>query len=151
MVDFEHEKETDELLNQLNNVKTEEELQEFLKDNEDELNSYNALLYFESCWLKYGFKTQAQVIRNSELGHNAYHYLDGRKRLTRDRALCLSLAVHMSLEEVNTFLKYLGLAQLYARDRRDAIVIFAINKKYSVHDTNAALYEAGLGVLCEEK
>ena len=146
-----HEKETEELLNQLNDAQTREDLDNFLKKNEDELNSYNALLYFESCWLKYGFKTQAQVIKNSELGHNAYHYLDGRKRLTRDRALCLSLAVGMNLEEINTFLKYLGHAQLYARDRKDAIVIFGINQKCSVHEVNVMLYEAGLDVLCEEK
>lgn len=144
-------KSTDELIAELYSVENLDELKLFFENNKKEIDSYNALLFFESCWIKYGFETQAQVIRKSELGHNAYHYLDGRKKITRSRALCLALAVGMNLEETNTFLEYLGLAKLYVRNHRDAMVIYAINQKLSVHDTNSMLYEANLDVLCAEK
>lgn len=144
-------KTNEELLSELMSLKDPENLSKFLEDNKKSLDSYNALRFFESCWIKYGFVTQAQVIKRSELGHNAYHYLDGRKKLTRNRAICLSLAVGMDIDETNTFLQYLGLAQLYVRNSRDVMLIYAINQKMSVHDTNTMLYEADLDVLCTEK
>lgn len=144
-------KTNEELLSELMSLKDLENLSKFLEDNKKSLDSYNALRFFESCWIKYGFVTQAQVIKRSELGHNAYHYLDGRKKLTRNRAICLSLAVGMDIDETNTFLQYLGLAQLYVRNSRDVMLIYAINQKMSVHDTNTMLYEADLDVLCTEK
>lgn len=144
-------KTNEELLSELMSLKDLENLSKFLEDNKKSLDSYNALRFFESCWIKYGFVTQAQVIKRSELGHNAYHYLDGRKKLTRNRAICLSLAVGMDINETNTFLQYLGLAQLYVRNSRDVMLIYAINQKMSVHDTNTMLYEADLDVLCTEK
>lgn len=144
-------KTNEELLSELMSLKNPENLSKFLEDNKKSLDSYNALRFFESCWIKYGFVTQAQVIKRSELGHNAYHYLDGRKKLTRNRAICLSLAVGMDIDETNTFLQYLGLAQLYVRNSRDVMLIYAINQKMSVHDTNTMLYEADLDVLCTEK
>lgn len=144
-------KTNEELLSELMSLKDPENLSKFLEDNKKSLDSYNALRFFESCWIKYGFVTQAQVIKRSELGHNAYHYLDGRKKLTRNRAICLSLAVGMDINETNTFLQYLGLAQLYVRNSRDVMLIYAINQKMSVHDTNTMLYEADLDVLCTEK
>lgn len=97
-------KTNEELLSELMSLKDPENLSKFLEDNKKSLDSYNALRFFESCWIKYGFVTQAQVIKRSELGHNAYHYLDGRKKLTRNRAICLSLAVGMDINETNTFL-----------------------------------------------
>lgn len=144
-------KTNEELLSELMSLKNPENLSKFLEDNKKSLDSYNALRFFESCWIKYGFVTQAQVIKRSELGHNAYHYLDGRKKLTRNRAICLSLAVGMDIDETNTFLQYLGLAQFYVRNSRDVMLIYAINQKMSVHDTNTMLYEADLDVLCTEK
>lgn len=144
-------KTNEELLSEVMSLKDPENLSQFLEDNKKSLDSYNALRFFESCWIKYGFVTQAQVIKRSELGHNAYHYLDGRKKLTRNRAICLSLAVGMDIDETNTFLQYLGLAQLYVRNSRDVMLIYAINQKMSVHDTNTMLYEADLDVLCTEK
>lgn len=151
MISNECPKTNEELLSELNSATNPEDLHSFLSDNKDILDSYDALLFFESCWIKYGFVTQAQIIRKSELGHNAYHYLDGRKKLTRNRAICLSLAVGMDIDETNTFLQYLGLAQLYVRNSRDVILIYAINQKMTVHDTNTMLYEADLDVLCTEK
>lgn len=151
MNDNNNPKTKEELLSELMSLKDPENLSKFLEDNKKSLDSYNALRFFESCWIKYGFVTQAQVIKKSELGHNAYHYLDGRKKLTRNRAICLSLAVGMDIDETNTFLQYLGLAQLYVRNSRDVMLIYAINQKMSVHDTNTMLYEADLDVLCTEK
>lgn len=151
MNDNNNPKTNEELLSELMSLKDPENLSKFLEDNKKSLDSYNALRFFESCWIKYGFVTQAQVIKKSELGHNAYHYLDGRKKLTRNRAICLSLAVGMDIDETNTFLQYLGLAQLYVRNSRDVMLIYAINQKMSVHDTNTMLYEADLDVLCTEK
>lgn len=151
MNDNNNPKTNEELLSELMSLKDPENLSKFLEDNKKSLDSYNALRFFESCWIKYGFVTQAQVIKRSELGHNAYHYLDGRKKLTRNRAICLSLAVGMDIDETNTFLQYLGLAQLYVRNSRDVMLIYAINQKMSVHDTNTMLYEADLDVLCTEK
>ena len=72
-----------------------------------------------------------------------YHLLSGEFGLTRDKLVQFAIAGGFNLEETNTLLKYGHMAPLYARDTRDAVLIYSLNRKLSLMDTNQALEELG--------
>lgn len=75
-----------------------------------------------------------------------YHLLSGSRGLSREKALQLTLGAGFTLEETNTFLKYAKLAPLYSRNRWDAAIIYALNRRLSIIDTNILLDELGLQI-----
>lgn len=69
----------------------------------------------------------------------------------RDLIIKMCLAGHFSLLEMNRALKLYGFNPLYARDRRDAVVIVALNNHiYSIEKVNEMLKENGLEGLSKE-
>lgn len=89
--------------------------------------------------------TKADVIRNSELNENyAYQLFSGLKKSPqRDKLICLSIGMNLSVEETNSLLKLAGLLPLYPRVKRDSIIIIGINACKNVIEINEALYEEG--------
>ena len=50
-----------------------------------------------------------------------------------------AIAAKLTIEETNDLLKYARESKLYARDRRDAIIIFALNSNLNIYETNDLL------------
>lgn len=62
----------------------------------------------------------------------------------RDLILRLCIAGHFSLEEINRALKLYGMNSLYAKDRRDACLIVAINNRiYDLSELDELLENQG--------
>ena len=55
--------------------------------------------------------------------------------------------MQLKYEEIQKLLKYAGLRPLYARDVRDAAIIFSVKKGFGFDETNLTLYDQGLKVL----
>lgn len=68
-----------------------------------------------------------------------YHILSGQKIPGRNIVIRIALCMSASLEETNRFLQLAQHSSLYARVRRDAILIFAIENHYTMHETNELL------------
>jgi hypothetical protein len=51
--------------------------------------------------------------------------------------------MHLNLEETQRLLKIGGGSALYPRNKRDSVIIYAINNAYSVLDCDEILYELG--------
>lgn len=70
----------------------------------------------------------------------------------RDLIIRLCLGGHFSLVEVNKALKLYGMNSLYAKDRRDACLIVAINNRiYDLASIDDMLEEQGLKKLSKEE
>lgn len=66
----------------------------------------------------------------------------------RDLIIRLCIAGHFSLIEINKALKLYGMNSLYAKDKRDACLIVAINnRKYHFSEIDDLLISQGLPVL----
>lgn len=62
----------------------------------------------------------------------------------RDLMLSLCIAGHFLLDEINRALKLYGMNPLYAKDKRDACIIVAINnRKYDLHEIDRLLDDRG--------
>lgn len=55
--------------------------------------------------------------------------------------LCIALAMGLNLEQTTRLLRIARMSLLDARNRRDSIIIFAINRKLPVPEVNDVLYE----------
>lgn len=73
-----------------------------------------------------------------------YHILSGEKaRPGRDLILRLCIAAGLDAAETKRALEAGGTAPLYARNRRDVIISFAMQQKCSVMETNELLDQMG--------
>lgn len=85
----------------------------------------------------------SQVVEQSCKGEYIYQVFRGIKKPSRDIILCIALAMGLDLEETKLLLRVAHLPFLDARNRRDSIIIFAVNRRLAVPDTNDILYELG--------
>ena len=69
----------------------------------------------------------------------------------RNRILCLCLAGHFTLLEINRALKLYGMPELYAKDPRDACIIVAVNNRiYDPYEVDDILAEHGFARVTKE-
>lgn len=83
----------------------------------------------------------SQIVNRSYKGEYVYQVFRGVKNPGRDVIVCIALAMELDLEETGQLLRIARMPLLDARNRRDSILIFAINRKLTVPDTNDILYE----------
>ena len=72
-----------------------------------------------------------------------YHILNGNKRPSRNMILRIAFCLHADLNETERLLRLSGAARLYPRIRRDALLIFAIQQKYTMEAANELLAREG--------
>ena len=71
-----------------------------------------------------------------------YHILSGEKRPGRNMVLRVGFCLRVNLTEMNQLLRLAGFSPLYARIRRDAVLIFAVQHKKTMAQANELLLEA---------
>lgn len=88
--------------------------------------------------------SRSEVIARSGLNDiYAHQILSGKRRPSRDKLLCLCFGLELNARQVQTLLRNCGYAELYARNRRDSIILFALFKGLNLLDLNEKLYESG--------
>ena len=133
-------KETAELEKQL---ESRVKLEEFLKDNKDEFLSHDVGEMVKEI-LEERKISKAEAARRSKMSDvYLFQIISGRRQPSRDRLLCLCIGLGCSLEETRIILKKGRFAELYARDRRDAVIIYGIEQKWDLSEVNDALFESG--------
>lgn len=84
--------------------------------------------------------SKADVVRGSLLDRAyVYQIFSGEKHPSRDKLLALSFGLQLSEEETQKMLKLSGNRELYARDERDAVILFALQHHKTVMETNELL------------
>lgn len=138
------EKTTEELLNE---IKQTSEIQKFIERNDDAflskpLHEVLADIIEEKCLKK------SDVVARSGLNRiYAYQILSGKRVPSRDKLIALCFGLQLDLEATNKLLEQSGFSFLYAKNKRDSILIFAINSGKSVFSANELLFDNGLEIL----
>ena len=92
--------------------------------------------------------TRAQVIRDAMLneiyGHQIFH---GVRTPSRDKLIAIGFGMKLTFEEMDELLKKQGYARLYARNERDAIIIYGLLHDVPLMDVNTTLYEKNMETL----
>ena len=91
---------------------------------------------------------KADVVRGSLLDRAyVYQIFSGEKTPSRDKLIAIAFGLKLSDDETQKMLKISGNRELYARDKRDALILFALQHKKTIWDTNELLYSHNLTVL----
>lgn len=138
---------TDELLKILHSTHTVSELNKYTENLSEQKDNLSLSEYFSSYFRLHDIQ-ESDLIRSSQIQRNyAYQILNGTKNPGRDKVLALCLAAQMNYEETQRALMLADLGKLYPRRKRDSIIIFALNQKLSVQQTNELLYEENENIL----
>ena len=126
-------KKTDELLKIID---SSHDIDGFLNKHEREFITINISQYLDELISKYNL-VKSDIIKRSGLDRiYGYQILNGTRTPSRDKLIQLALGMQIDFEEIQKLLKYNGFAPLYAQNRRDSIIIFAIKNKMSVINLN---------------
>ena len=137
-------KTTDELVHEIQEAG---DILRYFETNRGEMQTGSFPEYLEQ-WLTQKHLTRAEVVRRSNL-NKAYVYqiFSGKKYPSRDKVIALSFGLGLSAEEAQTLLKQAGYRELYPRDPRDALLLFALGKGMSILSANELLYDHEVEVL----
>lgn len=132
---------TDELLEELKFKNTD--IQEYIENNPDSFIEIN-LKEFWNDIINNSEMSKSDIINKSDFSYvYFYDVIAGKKIPTSDKIIRLVLAMHLSLEQCQTALRYCGKSQLYPRIKRDSLLIFAITHGYTVFQTQELLIKSG--------
>lgn len=127
---------TDELMGDLlksNNI------DEYMKDNAEYMIDGTLAKYLDELLEEKGL-TKAEVIRASQLNEiYAYQIFAGSRMPSRDKLICLCFGMKLIVEETQQLLKAAGFAPLYPKNKRDSIIIYALNNGHEVMKVNSKM------------
>lgn len=136
-------KTTRELTNILENIHNEHELKAYMEKPGHLSPASSFLCYFQNL-PEVQTMDEAELIRKSGIERTyGYQILNGRRAPGRDKIIALCLAAGVALKETQRSLEAAGLAPLYSRSRRDAVLIYCVNRHFSVIETSEVLERFG--------
>ena len=123
------------------------DLEDYLQGNENQLmtTGFQALLksYCDRRKL-----LPARVIEQAQIERTYGHQLfNGTRRPSRDKVLQLAIGLSLSVEETQRLLRAAGKSALYPRLKRDAVILFGIQRKLPVLTIQEYLTKYGLTLL----
>ena len=137
-------KTTDELKHE---IRAATAIEDYLKSNRDNLNLRSLPEHLAFLLSRKGI-SKAEVVRGSLLSRAyVYQIFSGEKMPSRDKLIALAFGLHLSEEEAQALLKVSKNQELYARDSRDAVILFALQRNMPIFKVNELLFEHGLETL----
>lgn len=124
-----------------NEIKTVTDIEGYLEKNRPHMLSDTLPEHLKNLLAQKGV-SRADVVRDSMLNRTyVYQIFDGSKMPSRDKLIAIAFGLHLSDEETQKMLKLSGYRKLYARDDRDAILLFALHRGKSIFEANDLLFE----------
>lgn len=104
--------------------------------------------YLEQLLAKKHLK-RSQVVRMADLNETfGYQIFTGARNPSRNKVLQIAFAMALTPRETNRALEAAGVSSLYSKDRRDAIIIFCLDRGCSLQKANEELYRFGEETIC---
>ena len=115
-------------------------LDQFLSENQDNFNR-DSICELLNRLFQTRRISKATLAKQSGMSEVYLHQVfSGRRNPSRNRLLCLCFGLNASLEETQELLKQCGFAQLYPKDRRDAIILYGILNGMDLFAVNDKLF-----------
>lgn len=104
--------------------------------------------YLQQLLAEKGMK-RFEVVRAAGLNETfGYQIFKGQRRASRNKILQIAFAMGLSLRETGRLLQAAGANGLYCKNRRDAIIIFALDRGLGLQAVEEALYRYGEETIC---
>ncbi|MEG2788587.1 MAG: hypothetical protein RR942_12305 [Romboutsia sp.] len=140
---------TVELMSILNDIEDESFLDEFLKTTSDNFSDLGLPKFFKDICSEKNI-SKSSLIKNAEIDRTyGYQILNGTKKPSRDKILKLCISANLNLEESNKALKLGNVGELYPKNPRDSVIIFALNKNLDILKIDELLYNRNFDTLLD--
>lgn len=137
-------KTTAELMNELMKANN---IGDYLKENSRCMVSGELPAYLSNILEKKGL-VKSSVIKKTELSEiTGYQIFSGVRNPSRESLICICRAMELDVDETQYLLRIGGFAELYPKNRRDAIIINGISTNLPVAKINESLYDNGENTL----
>lgn len=134
-------KRTNDLMEELSGQDTD--LDRYFEENPTSLINVDIKEFWKKA-VDTSSKTKSDIINKADMSYcYFYDVINGRKIPSKDKIIRIALAMNLSLDDCQEALRISGKSALYPRIKRDSILIYAINKGYSIYQTNDLLAEHG--------
>lgn len=128
-------------------IQTATDIDDYLEQNREHLLSCRPDEHLAALLAQKGL-SRAEVVRNSQLDRAyVYQIFAGQKNPSRDKLLALAFGMRLNDRETQRLLKLSGKRELYARDERDSLILFALQKDKTLIETNELLFCHGFALL----
>ena len=126
-------------------------LDDFIKKHEDALRLPTLPEYLDAlCREKRMMRVE--VVRRAGIDRSfGFQIFQGAKNPSRDKIIQLAVGFRLGYEEAQALLKIAQKPALYPRIKRDAAVIYCLNRHLSFTDTQAVLSGMDMAVLGKER
>ncbi len=122
-------------------------IKDYLKENKNNLLTTNLCAHLNMLLSQKKLR-KADVVHGSLLERTyVYKIFSGEKVPSRDKLIAIAFGLHLSDSETQKLLKLSGNRELYARDERDSMILFALHRKQTIFEANELLAEYNLPVL----
>ena len=122
---------------------TAPDLDRFLSEIQDNFLSGNILELLNALFQKRNI-SKAALAKKSGMSEVYLHQVfSGRRNPSRSRLICLCFGLSATLDETQELLKQGGFAQLFPKNRRDAIIIYGLVNSASLFEVNDKLFSEG--------
>ena len=116
------------------------DLDQFLTDNQEDFDGGRIGEMLNALFQKHRI-SKAALARLSGMSEVYLHQVfAGRRNPSRSRLLCLCFGLDATVEETQLLLKLCGHAQLYPKNRRDAIILYGLANNMDLFDVNDKLF-----------
>ena len=116
------------------------DLDQFLTDNQEDFDGGRIGETLNALFQKHRI-SKAALARLSGMSEVYLHQVfAGRRNPSRSRLLCLCFGLDATVEETQLLLKHCGHAQLYPKNRRDAIILYGLANNMDLFDVNDKLF-----------
>lgn len=137
-------KTTDELCHE---IKAATDIEYYLKNNKKSMLTSTLPQHLNLLLSQKGL-SRAEVVRGSLLDRAyVYQIFSGEKTPSRDKLIALAFGLRLTDAETQRMLKLSCNRELYARDERDALILFALKQKMPILDANELLFNHGFTAL----
>ena len=84
------------------------------------------------------------MVRGSAVNSTfVYQVFSGTRKIGRDNAIKLAFGIGCTLREAQRLLRHAGVSELWCKNRRDAIIIYAIEHGFTLAECDDELYRLG--------
>lgn len=127
---------TEELMRLL---KSSDSFDQILQQSDNHIENATVSGYLE-CMLETKSLSVAHVIEKANLSRSyGYQVFNGSRNPARDVLIRIAVVMQLTLDETQRLLKIAQRGELYSRMRRDAAIIFGINRKLTLEEMDDLL------------
>lgn len=122
-------------------LKSSTQVESFINENKEDLHIPDLHEYLNDLLYAQGY-SKSDFIKKTDIDRSyVYHILSGQKRPSWDKLIIMSFALELELDRTQYLLKCGGFRELYVRDMRDGLIIYAINNKFTLIKTNELVHD----------